>query len=162
MDGRIVFTALGPGAAAEVEKWNARRAPSARKQVDAPLREAVAAYFRGDYRPLQALPTAFLQATPFQLRVWRMLARIPPGQVHTYGQLAAAVNLPHGSRAVGQALGRNPIPLLFPCHRVVNADGRLGGFRDGPEVKKQLLEAEGHRVSEHRIWMPPRRSPTPR
>ena len=86
--------------------------------------------------------------TAFQRRVWERIAAVPPGQVRTYGELAAA--LKSGPRAVGNACGANPYPLVVPCHRVVAAGGGLGGFgrnRGGflLEVKSRLLEHEGKR-----------------
>jgi len=80
--------------------------------------------------------------TAFRLAVWDALLRIPRGEVRTYGEVAA--ELGRGSpRAVGQAVGANPIPVLVPCHRVVAGDGRLGGFSGGLERKVTLLEIEG-------------------
>ena len=84
--------------------------------------------------------------TPFEDRVWREISAIPPGQVRTYGDIAKSVrSMP---RAVGGACGRNPLPLIIPCHRVVAAGGRLGGFMGGNEndplaVKRWLLRHEG-------------------
>jgi O-6-methylguanine DNA methyltransferase len=79
----------------------------------------------------------------FATRVWRHLRRIPLGQVRTYGGVARALRRPRAARAVGQACGRNPVPLIVPCHRVVAADRRLGGFSAGLAVKRALLELEG-------------------
>lgn len=81
--------------------------------------------------------------TPFQQRVWALLRQIPWGKVCTYGQLAAEMGMPGASRAVGNAVGANPIPILIPCHRVLAAGGRLGGFRLGVEMKRELLRLEG-------------------
>ena len=94
------------------------------------------------------LPVA-TNGTPFEDRVWREIAAIPAGQVRTYGAIATAIrSMP---RAVGGACGRNPLPLLIPCHRVVAAGGRLGGFMGGKEhdplaVKRWLLRHEGARL----------------
>jgi methylated-DNA-[protein]-cysteine S-methyltransferase len=94
------------------------------------------------------LPVA-TNGTPFEDRVWREIGAIPAGQVRTYGEIARAVrSMP---RAVGGACGRNPLPLLIPCHRVVAAGGRLGGFMGGKEldplaVKRWLLRHEGARL----------------
>ena len=90
--------------------------------------------------PLQAT------GTPFQRRVWAAIAAIPPGQVGTYGQLAR--NLQNAPRAVGQACGANPYPLVVPCHRVIAASGGLGGFNRHAggfllDVKRWLLRHEG-------------------
>jgi len=80
----------------------------------------------------------------FRTRVWRQLQRIPYGQVRTYGGIARGVRRPRAARAVGQACGANPLPLVVPCHRVVAADRHLGGFSGGGvEVKRLLLDLEG-------------------
>jgi len=81
--------------------------------------------------------------TPFQQRVWEELQQIPRGQFCTYGQLAARLGKPGGARAVGRAVGANPIPVFIPCHRVLAAGGQPGGFRLGGELKLRLLELEG-------------------
>ena len=81
--------------------------------------------------------------TPFQHRVWDELRRIEPGTTRTYGELAAAVGRPRAARAVGAAIGRNPISVIVPCHRVVGADGSLTGFGGGLERKRYLLALEG-------------------
>lgn len=88
---------------------------------------------------------AVLPERGFYTRVWRRLRRIPHGQVRTYGAIAKALRRPGAARAVGQACGRNPLPLLYPCHRVVAADLSLGGFAGGLEMKRTLLELEGAR-----------------
>jgi O-6-methylguanine DNA methyltransferase len=83
----------------------------------------------------------------FQARVWRQIRKIPRGEVRSYGRIAKVLRKPSAARAVGQACGRNPIPLVIPCHRVVASDGSLGGFTAGLEVKRRLLSLEGARVS---------------
>lgn len=83
------------------------------------------------------------QGTPFQQKVWSALADIPYGQTITYGELARRVGCPKGSRAVGQANHRNPLPILLPCHRVVGAGGTLTGYGGGLELKEWLLRLEG-------------------
>ena len=82
--------------------------------------------------------------TAFQRRVLEACARIGYGQTTTYGALARRIGRPRAARAVGHALGRNPVPLVIPCHRVVASDGSLGGFsaEQGVELKRQLLELE--------------------
>lgn len=86
-----------------------------------------------------------LRGTPFQQRVWQALQTIPPGQTLTYGELAR--QLGSAPRAVGQACGANPLPLIYPCHRVVSASG-LGGFMQGAtgalDIKRWLLQHERH------------------
>jgi methylated-DNA-[protein]-cysteine S-methyltransferase len=81
--------------------------------------------------------------TPFQRRVLEATSAVPPGQVVSYGEIARRIGRPHGGRAVGQALGRNPIPIVIPCHRVVAAGGRLGGYTGGLAIKRKLLRLEG-------------------
>ena len=83
------------------------------------------------------------KAVGFATRVWQQLKRIPRGQVRTYGRVARAIRRPAAARAVGQACGRNPLPLVYPCHRVVAADRGLGGFSAGLAKKQKLLELEG-------------------
>ena len=87
-----------------------------------------------------------LPETGFSTRVWKQLRRIPRGEVRTYGRVARAIRKTGAARAVGQACGRNPLPLIYPCHRVVAADRSLGGFSAGLEKKRKLLELEGVRV----------------
>jgi len=80
--------------------------------------------------------------TEFQRAVWEGVGRIPKGETITYGELAADVGYPGAARAVGQAVGSNPVPLLIPCHRVVASNG-IGGFGGDIHLKKRLLAAEG-------------------
>lgn len=82
------------------------------------------------------------QGTPFQQAVWAELRRIPCGETRTYGDLAARLGQPGGSRAVGGANGANRIAVLIPCHRVIASDGTLGGYAWGLDVKRELLRRE--------------------
>lgn len=83
-----------------------------------------------------------LEGTPFQQKVWRFLRRIPYGQTRSYRLIARDIGHPNSFRAVGGACGNNPIAILIPCHRVINADGKLGGFTGGLRLKQQLLTLE--------------------
>ncbi len=83
-------------------------------------------------------------ATPFQREVWETTRLIPYGETRSYLWVAKQIKRPGAVRAVGQALGRNPLPIIVPCHRVVAGDGRLGGFRGGVEVKRHLLWLEAN------------------
>ena len=112
------------------------------------LRETVQqleAYFAGTLRVFD-LPLR-LEGTPFRRKVWEQLRQIPYGQVISYGELARRVGQPGASRAVGGANRHNPIPIIVPCHRVIAADGTLGGYSgncDGSaDVKQALLRLEG-------------------
>jgi methylated-DNA-[protein]-cysteine S-methyltransferase len=102
-------------------------------------RAALADYFAGRAPQLPALD---LRGSPFQLLVWRALLAIPFGEQATYGELADRLGHPGAARAVGAANGRNPVAILVPCHRVVAAGGRLGGYGGGLDVKRWLLAHE--------------------
>jgi methylated-DNA-[protein]-cysteine S-methyltransferase len=101
----------------------------------------LAEYFAGQRRgfdlPLAAGGTAFQQA------VWQALREIPWGELRSYRDIACALQNPRAVRAVGAANGRNPLPIVVPCHRVIGANGSLTGFAGGLEAKKLLLELEG-------------------
>jgi methylated-DNA-[protein]-cysteine S-methyltransferase len=99
-------------------------------------------YFSGKTMKF-SVPLDPATGTTFQRRVWDQLLLIPYGQTRSYAQIAAAVGNPAAARAVGLANGSNPIPILVPCHRVVRADGSLGGYSSGIEVKRALLALEG-------------------
>jgi O-6-methylguanine DNA methyltransferase len=85
-----------------------------------------------------------LVGTAFQQAVWQVMTKIPAGSVTTYGNLARYIRSPGAARAVGAACGANPVVYLVPCHRVVAANGGLGGFSSGIAIKKMLLKAEGY------------------
>jgi methylated-DNA-[protein]-cysteine S-methyltransferase len=102
---------------------------------------AVRAYLEGALDALAAVPLD-LGGTPFQMRVWAELRRIPYGETVSYGELAAALGKPSAARAVGAANGRNPVALVVPCHRVVRSRGELGGYAGGLDRKRWLLDHE--------------------
>jgi methylated-DNA-[protein]-cysteine S-methyltransferase len=83
------------------------------------------------------------QGSPFELRVWQRLARIPYGATMSYGAIAAEFEMENGARAVGRTNARNPIPIIIPCHRVNGANGSMVGFGGGLPLKERLLELEG-------------------
>lgn len=91
---------------------------------------------------IQAGLSVLVKGTPFQIKVWEALLRIPPGIRVSYKQLANTVGSPGASRAVGSAVGKNPVALLIPCHRVIREDGMLGGYHWGLERKLALLGCE--------------------
>jgi len=99
------------------------------------------AYFAGELRAFD-LPLA-PGGTAFQHRVWDLLGRIPYGATVTYAELAARVGNPAACRAVGAANGRNPLPIVIPCHRVIGSDGALTGYAGGLAAKRFLLAHEG-------------------
>jgi len=106
------------------------------------LREKLEVYFAGQ-------PVSFddhvdvERATPFQREVWKALQAIPYGELRSYKEVAKAIGRPRATRAVGRAVGSNPVPILIPCHRVICHDGSLGGFSSGIGWKKRLLSLEG-------------------
>jgi O-6-methylguanine DNA methyltransferase len=89
------------------------------------------------------LPVDLSSLTPFQQAVLRKTAEIPPGELRTYGWVAREIDKPGATRAVGSALNRNPVPVVIPCHRVGRSDGTVGNYAYGPEMKRDLLSAEG-------------------
>ena len=107
----------------------------------------LARYFDGKPEDFADVPLD-LRGTEFQLRVWAALREIPWGQVRTYGGIAQAIHSPRAMRAVGQANHVNPIPIIVPCHRVVEAGHQLGGYGGGTDRKQLLLELEGVRFHE--------------
>ena len=98
-------------------------------------------YLSGERKQFE-IATDFLTGTDFQKKVWKELANIPYGTVINYKKLAENINKPGAYRAVGNANSKNPIPIIFPCHRVINANGKLGGFSCGIEIKRFLLDIE--------------------
>lgn len=143
--GRICF----PGGAPALDPAAARPMPEAVAQLDA--------YFAGELRAFDL--ELDLRGDPFQMLVWEQLLEIPHGETRSYGELARRIDAdaypsglePHRRpRAVGGALGRNPMPVVVPCHRVIGADGSLIGFGGGLDRKRMLLELEG--------WRPPARA----
>ncbi len=107
----------------------------------AEAREQLQDYFDGHRRhfDLRLAP----HGTLFQLSVWRSLGEIPFGQTRSYGEIAGAIGRPRAVRAVGAANGRNPLPIVLPCHRVIGSDGSLTGYAGGLEIKRCLLAHEG-------------------
>lgn len=136
---QLRFTQPGPPSLASVAT-----APLFRGQGPPAITRTVRAlqdYFAGinrDFRDLCLDP----QGTPFQRRVWETARQIAFGTTVTYGTLARRLGLPHGARAVGGALRANQLPIIIPCHRVVGANGALGGFSAGLQVKRWLLAHE--------------------
>jgi O-6-methylguanine DNA methyltransferase len=105
--------------------------------------EQLTAYFNGD-QPDFTFSFDYGAATPFQKAVWEATRSIPYGETRSYAWVAQKIGKKAAVRAVGQALGKNPFPIIVPCHRVLASDGSLCGFGGGIEMKKRLLELEGH------------------
>jgi len=98
-------------------------------------------YFKGEKEDFTSLPVDFISGTPYQRKVWQEARKIPFGKTQPYRFLAQKLNH-KGYRSIGQALARNPLLIVIPCHRVLRSDGTLGGFSAGLELKKFLLRLE--------------------
>ncbi|RJQ16411.1 MAG: methylated-DNA--[protein]-cysteine S-methyltransferase [Nitrospiraceae bacterium] len=98
-------------------------------------------YFRGQSDSFSQ-KIKFLIGTDFENKVWAALKEIPYGETRTYKWVAEKIGKPAAVRAVGQALSKNPVPVIIPCHRVIESDGSIGGYSSGVNVKKRLLEME--------------------
>lgn len=116
-----------------------------RRELPSAWHDAFHRYFMGNPGSFSAVPVV-LQGTPFQLSVWAALRTIPFGQVRSYGSIATQLGKPRAMRAVGAANGQNPLPVVIPCHRVVESTGALGGFSGGLANKRLLLALEGCEV----------------
>jgi methylated-DNA-[protein]-cysteine S-methyltransferase len=145
--GRILLTSDGEqltGLHFEREKYFPRIGEdwleSSRAAVLARAARQIHEYFAGE-RDRFDLPLA-PAGTPFQQRVWRALLQVPCGETATYGEIARRIGAPQSVRAVGAAIGRNPISIVVPCHRVVGSTGALTGYAGGLERKRALLARE--------------------
>ena len=147
----VVDTPLGPVAVVTDEGGSLRaiRLPGGGEPPGEPppagLHDAahaqLGAYFAGELRDFD-LPLR-LEGTPYQVAVWEALRAIPWGETRTYGEVAKALGRPRSFRAVGAACGRNRLPIVVPCHRVIGAHGGLHGFTGGLHLKRALLQLEG-------------------
>ncbi|SHH60311.1 methylated-DNA-[protein]-cysteine S-methyltransferase [Caloranaerobacter azorensis DSM 13643] len=104
----------------------------------------IKSYLKGKLKKFD-IPVEFY-GTEFQKRVWKQLFEIPYGSVKSYKDIALAIGKPKGFRAVGGANNKNPIPIVVPCHRVINNNGEIGGYRGGIDCKVKLLKLEGVKI----------------
>lgn len=141
--GRLCRVLL-PGGRRNVEREAMRNGPSVKKRTRSGLAQRCLRYFAGE-RVALSVPMEFPSASEFRRRVWEVTAQVPYGEVVTYGEVATRAGRPGAARAVGQAMAHNPLPLVVPCHRVVAANGGLGGFsaEGGLQLKRRLLGLEG-------------------
>lgn len=146
---RLVAVALPEREVAELEaKLSHKAGESVAAEPPEIVRLAIAqivAHLDGRPAALESIPLSFDRLTPTRARIFAAARQIPRGQVATYGELAARIGSPGAARAVGQAMAQNPFPLLVPCHRVVAAGAKSGGFSafGGLDTKRRLLEREG-------------------
>ena len=139
---------LCDGAALLAIEFEGQHSAGGRAQKDSVLQRAceqLHEYFCGK-RQVFNLPLA-AQGTAFQQQVWRALQNIPFGQLCSYSDIAERIGKPRAVRAVGAANGKNPIPIVVPCHRVIGSDGKLTGYAGGLKAKQKLLELEGLQLS---------------
>ena len=115
-----------------------------------PATSELTEYFAGRLTSF-SVPVALRGGTAFEQAVWAEIARIPYGEMITYGAIATALGDPGAARAVGTACNHNPVPVIVPCHRVVGAGGKMVGFGGGLDRKRRLLELEA-RVALERSW----------
>ena len=118
---------------------------SSTKEDHPALKKFFKAYREG-HEAVRDFPLDIQNYTSFQRHVWHIISAIPFGEVRSYQWITDQMGQPAAVRAVGQAVGANPFPIVIPCHRVVNANGELGGFSGGIEWKKKLLAMEGTQV----------------
>ena len=131
--------------AAPCRKEKCRSSSKANSELEQKLVKDFRDYFCG--KPVKFKYKMSLDSlTDFQKQVLRILARIPKGRVESYGSIAKKTGRPGAARAVGSACGRNPLPIVIPCHRVIKADGSLGGFGCGIDLKKLLLGLENYPI----------------
>jgi AraC family transcriptional regulator of adaptative response/methylated-DNA-[protein]-cysteine methyltransferase len=125
-----------------------RRWPNAQYAEDSAITAPLAAQLFVDqnFRPNQPLRITFI-GTDFEIRVWETLLKIPVGKATTYGSIAASVGSPKAARAVGAAVGKNPLSFVVPCHRVIGKTGALTGYHWGLTRKKAILGWEAGRVA---------------
>ncbi len=130
-----------PGAFEAGHEARTGRAVAPVRELPPDLQRAIEARLAGRHRTPVRLD--WRGRSPFEQSVWAKAAEIPAGEVRPYGWIAAEIGRPRAVRAVGTALGHNPVPLVVPCHRVVRGDGAIGQYSlGGPEVKRRILEAE--------------------
>lgn len=148
-DSGIVGLQLPEATAASTEaRLLQHNAGAVRREPPSSVRTAmtrISALLRGERDDLRDVQIDLTGVPEFHLRVYRVAREIDPGRWLTYGQVASQLGEPGAAQAVGQALGRNPVPLIVPCHRVVAAGGKLGGFsaNGGATTKRALLTIEG-------------------
>lgn len=139
-----------PESAAEGTRTRVRRRWSEARETPPPpavqrVIDRVQALLKGEAVEFGDIPLDLGTVPEFHRRVYEIARTIPPGRTMTYGEIARRLDTPHESREVGQALGRNPIAIIVPCHRVLGAEGKMGGFSatGGVATKRRILEIEG-------------------
>lgn len=150
----IAAVSLPAGGAGEARARIAKKCPDAREaEPPVAVRRAIydiVAHFAGEPKDLLNIEIDLEGIPDFHRRVYDVARAIPPGQTLTYGEVAERLDSPGAARAVGQALGQNPFPIIVPCHRVLGAGGKVGGFSapGGTTTKMRMLTIEGAKVNQ--------------
>ena len=110
------------------------------------LERKILGYMDGRLKNIGLKPV-FLAGSEFEKKVWEAASRVPFGKTSSYREIAEICGMPRAYRAVGNAMGKNPVLLLVPCHRIIKSNGSLGGFSAGPDLKEKLLELEGININ---------------
>ena len=139
---RVALSGRAKEAAAVADMAGAGPADPAAVRIAEQAEREIREYLAGRRRTF-SVPVDLAALPPFHRTVSEALRKVAYGETVTYGGLARRLGRPKAARAVGQAMARNPVPLLVPCHRVLAASGRLGGFGGGPDLKRRLLDLEG-------------------
>ncbi len=149
----VVRISLPGGASSDFASWLQRALPDAEAVDELPslerARRELSEYFSGVRRDFTV--SLDLRGTPFQRSVWHALAEIPYGTTCSYADIARAAGSPRAFRAVGLANGANPVPIIIPCHRVIEADGGIGGYGGGLDAKRRLLAFEQGIAHPHQL-----------
>ncbi|WP_410590610.1 methylated-DNA--[protein]-cysteine S-methyltransferase [Amycolatopsis sp. lyj-23] len=154
----VLGTSLPEGSAARTRAWLLRRFPDAVEGPPPPVvGEAVAgivALLGGERRDLASVPLEMAGVPEFHRRAYEVARAIPPGKTLTYGDIAHRLGQPGSAQAVGQAMGHNPFPIIVPCHRVLAAGGKDGGFsaHGGVGTKRRMLVIEGALADEPTLF----------
>jgi methylated-DNA-[protein]-cysteine S-methyltransferase len=154
----VVGTSLPEGSASRTRAWLVQRFPDAVEGTPpAPVRAAVdgiVALLAGSRPDLAPVELDFSGVPEFNRRAYEVARTIPPGKTLTYGDIAHRLGQPGSAQAVGQAMGHNPFPIIVPCHRVLAAGGKDGGFsaRGGVETKRRMLVIEGALADEPTLF----------
>ncbi|MEA5365631.1 methylated-DNA--[protein]-cysteine S-methyltransferase [Amycolatopsis sp., V23-08] len=157
-DDVVIGTSLPEGSAARTRAWLAQRFPDAVEGPPPALVQAavdgIVALLAGERRDLAEVELDLAAVPEFNRRAYEVARTIPPGKTLTYGDIAHRLGMPGSAQAVGQAMGHNPFPIVVPCHRVLAAGGRDGGFsaRGGVATKRRMLVIEGALADEPTLF----------
>ncbi|HWR57608.1 MAG TPA: methylated-DNA--[protein]-cysteine S-methyltransferase [Thermodesulfovibrionales bacterium] len=136
----LLYLVFSGGRLAEI-RFGSEKPPFPRGRTPESFSKQLVDYFSGKLRDFHQ-NTVFFEGTDFEQKVWLTLREIPYGETRTYKWLAERIENPKAVRAVGRALSRNPIPIVLPCHRIIESDGSIGGYSSGVEIKRRLLDME--------------------